>query len=138
MTDRFDPIEEIEGLHAFFETWFTGQVDRSRGTDRLETVLDEDFQMITPEGKRRDRGAVIAGVTDGYGANRDEEPPFTIEIHSPAVRQRSDTTALVTYEEWQRGQATETGRISSAWLRKAPNTPNGCRWYHLQETWMTD
>jgi len=123
---------EIEGLHAFFTGWFEGTLpDDDEAFARVAGALGDDFELISPDGRRRDREAILASIRAGHG-DHDE---FAIEIRHVRLRWSSGGLALVTYEEWQTADgAPPGGRISSAWFREAARAPEGVRWVHLHET----
>lgn len=122
---------EIETLHAFFIDWYGATVDRD-AFGRLADALAPEFTMITPEGSRQDRETVLEWVRGAYG--RDASGTFDIEIRNVDQIASLDDHALVRYEEWQRDQETETGRVSTVLLREASPAPEGLHWVDLHET----
>lgn len=124
---------EIEDLHAFFVEWFTGQADRE-AFDRVERALAPGFEMVTPEGGRADRDAVISSVRDSYA--RDAPGEFEIEVRNVESVADLGEHALVRYEEHQRTPDEETGRISTALFREDGSAPHGVAWHDLHETWL--
>ncbi|MFB6217692.1 MAG: DUF4440 domain-containing protein [Halobacteriaceae archaeon] len=123
---------EVEQLHAFFVEWYAGAVARDR-FDRLEGALAPGFGMVTPEGERLDRAAVVEAVRTDYG--RDDPGEFDIDIRN--VERAADCGACVAvrYEEHQRGEA-ETARLSTAILRESADAPGGLAWLDVHETWL--
>lgn len=126
---------EIEELHLFFQEWFEATVPDDETTfARVAGALAEDFELISPDGRRRDREAILASIREGYGEHAGEGREFRIEIHDVRLRFVLDDGALVTYEEWQTSDGSENRRLGSAWFRKADEAPRGVRWVHLHET----
>lgn len=125
--------DEIESLHAFFVRWYAGTVGRD-AFDRMEHALVPGFEMVTPDGVRRDRKAVLDGVYDAYG--RDEPGTFDIEIRDVGMVREMDGHATVRYEEWQESDEGTTGRLSTALFRETADAPGGLAWLDLHETWI--
>lgn len=126
---------EVEELHAFFQVWFEATVPDDDATfARVAEALAEDFELITPDGRRRDRDTILASIRDGYGDHAGEGKEFRIEIHDVRGRLLVDDGALLTYEEWQVSDGSENRRLSSAWFRRVEEAPRGVRWIHLHET----
>jgi hypothetical protein len=124
---------EIERLHQCFVEWFTGTAAAAE-FDRIDGALGADFEMVTPEGDRRSRDAVLDSIREAHG--REERRQFDIEIRNVDLRQQAGSTATVRYEEWQDRPAETTARISTALLREADSTPGGLMWLDLHETWL--
>lgn len=85
---------------------------------RLEALLAPDFQEFGRSGRRYDRPAIIAALLaeSGPAQSGPAEPPL---VHAPALRQLSDTVALLTYQTERQaadGGAMHTNR-SSLWVR---------------------
>ena len=138
MPSRSTCRAEIETLHEFFVDWYTGTID-SDAFDRLEGALAPGFEMVTPDGVRRDRTAVVTGIREDY--NRDDSGTFSIEITNVELIWRMDDCATVRYEEWQETTAGTTGRLSTALFDSveqsstAQSTP---RWRYVHETWLEE
>jgi hypothetical protein len=95
--------------------------------------------MVTPEGSRPDREAVLDGVRAGHGAHAGDgdgatDERFEIEVRTPTVADATADRCLVTYEEHHLPAG--TARASSAWFRPAASAPNGVRWLFVHETWL--
>lgn len=126
---------EIEELHVFFQGWFEATVPDDEVTfARVAEALAEDFELISPDGRCRDRDSVLAWIRDGYGVHAGDGKEFRIEIRDVNHRFIVDDGALLTYEEWQTSDGSENRRLSSAWFRRADEAPRGVRWVHLHET----
>jgi hypothetical protein len=121
---------EVEGLHAFFESWFTG---RGGGMDRARRALGPAFEMVTPAGELRPREAVLSGIE---GAKGSHDPAFAIEIRNVDVVDRTGDRCLLRYEEHQSGGGGDTARVSTALFGPDDDAPEGVQWIHLQETWL--
>ncbi len=128
MSTRETFEREIESLHDFFVGWYAGTLDQD-AIGRLETALGSEFQMVTPDGTRHDRAAVIAGIREGY--DRDEPEVFDIDIRNVELIERFDEHALVRYEEWQTTTDETTGRISTVLFGE---TADSLVWIDLHET----
>jgi hypothetical protein len=122
---------EIEALHEFFVEWYAATIDRE-AFDRLERALATDFEMISPEGDRSDRDAVLEWIRESYG--RDDPGDFDIEIRNVELVRSFDDHALVRYEEWQRRDGETDARISTVLFREAADAPEGIEWVDLHET----
>ena len=133
MPDRTRCEAEIESLHEFFVDWYAGERDED-DFDRLERALTPGFEMVTPDGVRRDRAAVLEGIRESYG--RDEPGAFDIAIRNVELIRRVDDHATVRYEEWQETDGETTGRISTVLFRERPDAPGGLTWVDLHETWL--
>ena len=57
--------DEIEGLHEFFQQFFTGVAKQSSAT-RFEDVLDDNFTLITPGGQIISRENIIATIRQSH------------------------------------------------------------------------
>jgi hypothetical protein len=45
---------------------------------------------------------------------------------------------LVTYEEWQKTNGEDKGRLSTVIFCKSSNKFNGIVWLHVHETWLSE
>lgn len=128
---------EIEGLHAFFVAWYTGQCD---DFSRMERAIGDGFELVTPDGEHLDRAETLAMVREG----KERQPPGTFEIdirNVDVVEQLSHPdVAVVRYEEWQTDETAQerqqTGRISTATFRVDSEAPEGVAWTSVHETWI--
>jgi hypothetical protein len=124
---------EIEELHQFFMAWFTGSVAESDASfRRFEDVLDDGFELVTPDGETRKRAPLVAGLRALYGSRPDG---FKIWIREFRSRTIAPGIELASYEEWQRTAGGETSRISSAVFRESEDCPNAVAWVRVHETW---
>jgi hypothetical protein len=121
---------EVEGLHAFFESRFTGQGGEM---DRARRALGADFEVVTTAGELQSRETILSGIESAEGTYA---PGFAIEIRNVEVVDRTDDRCLVRYEEHQSGGEEDTARVSTALFGPDPDAPEGVRWIHLQETWL--
>ncbi len=129
---------EIVELHAFFEQWFRGEVEHGDAAlARLADALAPGFEMITPEGGRAGRAQLLEGIRSMHGRHASTRPPFTIEIAHVQIRGLGDDVALATYEEWQQVEGERTERLSSAVFQASARAPNGVRWVHVHEVWLS-
>jgi hypothetical protein len=127
---------EVVTLHEFFEDWFAGRIEKDDDAfDRVRDALGDEFEMVAPSGRTVGRESVITGIWDVYGRDAGSDA-HEIRVEELRVRHVREDLCLVSYEEWQRGAAEETGRQSSALFQRAEATPNGIEWLHLHETWL--
>ena len=135
MPSRSTCRAEIETLHEFFVDWYAGTIEGD-AFDRLEQALAPDFEMVTPDGDRLDRTAVVTGIREDH--DRDDPGAFSIEIRNVEVVVRVGDFAVVRYEECQETTDGTTGRISTALFREDSSAPGGVVWLDLHETWLDD
>lgn len=122
---------EIEELHAFFVGWYAGE----RGDfERMERAIGPGFEMVTPDGDRLNREAVLSMVRGGRGKHADAA--FDIEVRNVAAVDAGPDHALVRYEEWQTDPEGEDGRLSTVLFRPDGDAPRGLAWAGLHETWL--
>ena len=119
---------EVVALHEFFEGWFRGEiVNDDAAFALLPKALAAEFVIISPSGAAMSRRAVLDGVRGAHGT---WTPDDSIWIDNVVVRHRDAKTVVATYEEWQRRDGSERGRVSTVVL-----STDGV-WLHLQETWL--
>lgn len=125
---------EIVGLHEFFVDWFTGELDGGAiEFARFTAATHPSFTMVVPSGQLIDKPQIVRGLNDAHGSWRGRG--FRIEILEITDRLVTDSSALVTYEEWQyEGSSLLNARTSSALFVAASHAPNGVVWRHLHET----
>lgn len=126
---------EITGLHAFFVEWFDGAVPRE-DLSRLGRALAPEFEMVTPEGERVDRAALLDGLAESHGRTRGEA--FDIDVREVEAVALLEDHAVVRYEEWQLTADGEAGRVSTALFRADEEAPEGVLWVTLQETALAE
>ena len=124
---------EIETLHEFFVDWYTGQTTGDT-FDRVERALSSDFQMVTPDGIRREYADVVDGIDNQYAGR--EPGAFDIEIRNVETRYMGEDYALVRYEEWHETPNETTGRLSTVLFEENPRAPGEVVWLDLHETWL--
>jgi len=135
MTDHEPAVREIVELHRFFEHWFTGRVPgNERAFARVAGVLANDFEIVSPDGTRSDRAAILDAVRGAHG--RYDAARFRIWIERVAARRLDEQRLLATYEEWHELEGARRGRLSSAVLQRDAEAPAGLVWRHLHETWL--
>ena len=121
--------DAIDALHRLLQAWF-----RAEGEADPVAVLahfDPSFVMVTPGGKL----VTYQQFSGAFPTLRGTRPGLVMEISEVNVRYADDATALVTYVERQRQDASLTDRLSTAMLLNQPGeaTPT---WRHLHETWL--
>jgi len=124
---------EIARLHEQFVAWFTATVDPSDFAG-IERALAPDFEMVTPDGRRVAREAVLESIREAHG--RDAPGEFDIEIRNVELRHATDEHATVRYEEWQETAEGTTGRVSTVLFEPDPDAPGGLVWLDVHETWL--
>lgn len=123
--------KEIIDLHQYFEDWFTGKLEQSEANAaRVDTVLAEDFHIITSDGRITPRSILSPTLYAAHGRQTD----FRIWIENVMLRQQIEDMAIVTYEEWQTVNSTTTKRTSTVIFRAEKNAPNGLIWLHVHES----
>lgn len=128
--------KEIEELHQFFVAWFCGTVpETDTAWARVEDALAPRFVLIAPSGRRFDRNEILAGIRSRYGTH-DPGVAFDIWTLDYQARRVAAGQALVTYEEWQRRDGEERGRLSTAVFVLDESAPNEVCWLHVHETWL--
>lgn len=133
-----DAIErEVQGLHKFFEDWFTGRAAKTdEAYSRFRAVLAPDFFIIFPDGRMLERDEVLASVWDQHGRSSENPRYFRIWVDEVRVRRAEPGAILVSYREWHEDQGTISARRSTAMLRSRSGGPNGLEWLHTHETWL--
>jgi hypothetical protein len=142
MTERLADlaIREVVELHEFFLAWLRPHaVSNSGGAKldpgRFERAFDPEFRLVGPDGGVRDRAAIVGWLHDLSGGRGDD---FRMEVSDFRPVWSQGDAILLEYVETQYLQGKTTQRQSTALLRRAPDTPIGMLWVHLQETWLQD
>jgi len=124
---------EIEELHDFFCAWFTGTLPESSATfARFESVLDPEFELVTPDGEARGRAELLSGLR---ALHESRDAGFRIWIQGFRSSAIAEGIQLATYEEWQETAEGRSSRISSAVFRARADCPNGVEWVRVHEIW---
>jgi hypothetical protein len=124
---------EIERLHDCFVGWFTGTADAD-AFDEIADALGPAFEMVTPDGNRVAREAVLGSIREQYG--RDDPGTFDIDIRNVERRHATGDHATVRYEEWQETGEETTGRVSTVLFREDDAALGGLLWLDVHETWL--
>lgn len=142
MTERLADlaIREVVELHDFFCAWLRPAAANGSPLDsaRFEAALAPEFRLVGPDGRVRERAAIVAWLHDlrgGRGAD------FTMQVSDFNSVWSEGDAILLEYVETQYLQGKTTQRHSTALLRRAPEAPvgiapTGIVWVHLQETWL--
>lgn len=139
---------EIVRLHDFFVDWFTGQVpDSDEEFQRVQGALMENFHLVAPSGTMMPREKLLVGLKTAYASR--PHGLFGIAIKNVQVLHHSigdnnnNSMWVVSYEEWQTADGTETARLSTVCLQESKSNSDGAgynngmfRWIHVHETWM--
>lgn len=124
---------EICELHDFFQGWFTGTLaNTDENFARFADVIAEGFAIISPSGKLTERPALLASLRAAHG----RQPGIQIWTRNHQLRHQTGDFTLLTYEEWQAGEASTTGRLSTVLFQARVGTPNWVVWLHVHETWL--
>lgn len=126
---------EIDRLHGFFVEWFTGSIDNTNENFALvDESLAENFHLVNPQGVTTARGALLQALQSSYNSRRGQV--YNIECRNVQLLQKHLGMYLVSYEEWQQIEETETARVVSAWLCDDKEREDCLQWVHVHETWM--
>jgi hypothetical protein len=132
-SEAFDAQREVETLHEFFVSWFLGECSNDQETfSRLETVLSDDFELTTREGRIVPRDELVKSLRRHHASA--EGNTFRIWVKELRSRPLGDGLHVVTYQEWQERNEGTTKLQSSAVMRESADTPNGLEWMHLHES----
>ncbi|HSR53492.1 MAG TPA: hypothetical protein VLV83_21925 [Acidobacteriota bacterium] len=128
---------EVEELHKFFEGWANSTLENNdEAFSRFSSVLDENFHIINPSGQVISRQVLVDSLRQSYGSVPTGQARYWIEDFQGW--QVAPGVFLALYEEWQNLDGKKSGgRVSSALFRRAEGTPNGVKWLHLHETYLT-
>ena len=128
---------EIVELHAFFQVWFNGKLEKNEETfNRFPGAVGDKFTLITPSGQKHRRNDIIRLVWDAHASRKNTDTAMKIWIENFEFKELSKDIFLVTYEEWQKIDAENKGRLSTAIFQKCENEFNGIKWLHVHETWL--
>jgi hypothetical protein len=126
-------IREVIELHGFFCAWLRPEDGSALDPGRFEWGFAPEFRLIGPDGRARDRQAIV----DWLHALRGSRPAeFRMEVSDFRPVWTDGDAVLLEYVETQYLQDKTTQRQSTALLRRAPAAPVGIAWVHLQETWL--
>jgi len=121
---------EIRELHRFFEDWFGGRLPREEEAfARLRAALAAGFMIVTPDGRRTEREALLAGLERAHGSQAE----LSIAVERVECRAVVGDACLMLYEERQSRGNEANARLSAAWFRRAPDASNGVAWLHVHE-----
>ena len=98
----------------------------------MPQALHSEFTWISPWGTILSKDELVERIKPVYGTR----PDMVIEIRNIKEIPISPTHTLALYEEWQRYEGQDMGRISSAIFIEGAATPNGVTWFHIQETML--
>jgi hypothetical protein len=123
---------EIEALHAFFVSWFTG-ADVRLDFRLCEDAFGPDFEMVSPDGRRHTRSAVVARLRQARGT---AHGAFDIVVLGTRKIWSAREAISMGYVERQLRDGQSTSRRSVALLTQDMSAPRGMLWHSLAETWM--
>jgi len=124
---------EIEDLHQFFEGWLSGRLPNTEAAfERVERVLELDFQLIHPSGEWQGREEILTGLRRAHKS----QPGLDIEIRDVRLRASGGDLVLATYGEWQQSERGLDGRLSTVAFHRGEQALNRLRWAHVHETWI--
>jgi len=129
---------EIAELHSFFQDWFNGKLDKNEEIfNRFPGVLDDKFELIAPSGLRFTRNEIVQLVWDAHASREKPENNLKIWIENFNFEQINSEIFLVTYEEWQKIDGEDKGRLSTAIFKNCENEINNINWCHVHEVWLS-
>lgn len=121
---------EVDELHEFFQALFLGDID---SIDRADEAFGPDFTFVGPDGALASRGDIVDMLASGRGHS--SELQITIEGHRTIVE--GDAVIVGEYIEVHEFADGGNRRRSTVVFEVDPAAPNGVRWRHVHETWMT-
>lgn len=119
---------EIVALHKVFQTTLGAPGADDDG--RYEAAFAPGFALVTPDGRRLDRGAVLAFLRGARGVRG---AGFRIAIEDATPLHIAPPLVLMHYIERQWVRGAETARRASALFDVGGEMP---RWLFVQETWI--
>ena len=129
---------EIIELHSFFQDWFNGKLEMNeKNFQRFPEVLDTNFELITPRGEKYSRKEILQLVWKSHASRKNSVNPMTIWIENFTFRMITSDIFLVTYEEWQKIESKNQGRLSTAIFSKNLNKFNGIDWVHVHVVFLS-
>ena len=120
--------EEIVALHQVFVATLGAPGADDAG--RYEAAFAPGFAMVTPDGRRLDRAAVLGFLRGARGVRG---AGFRIAIEDATPLHVAPPLVLMHYIERQWVGGAETARRASALFDVSGEAP---RWLFVQETWM--
>ncbi len=125
---------EIEELHEFFCSWFTGKLPKSDFEAKFLARFSPDLGFIPPAGRLLGLKDISSAVFAAHASN----PDFRIQIRKVVVQREFDGYILATYEEWQRNalasKPPDNGRIATVLF----SSGDPLKWLHIHETWLPE
>ncbi len=118
---------EVEGLHAFFQSWYRGT--DSASLERVATALADEFELVSPTDELISRNLLLEQLSGERGAY----PDLTISIEHIAAHPTGPDAVALEYIE----QHVENGQIDRracrALLRRNPHAPGSVQWLSIYE-----
>lgn len=125
---------EIIQLHQFFQDWYNNQLTPTDDNfERCAGVLAQDFVIIFPSGEVVHCKPLLDELRKAHNSREG----MRIWIKNVQLLHQTGNIILATDEEWQEIDGQVTARLSSVLFQEAQSTPNGVRWLHVHETWIT-
>ena len=121
---------EIDELHAFFEAYFLGRLERT-DIGRVERALARDFTMLGPDGTESDRATTLSAIENGH----DHTEALEITVTEHRLIASTDDHVVATYVENHTLADRTNHRVATVVFTRDPAGPNGLRWVRVQETW---
>ena len=129
---------EIVELHSFFENWFNAKLDKNDDIfQRFPSVLDDNFELITPSGQKHTQEEILELVWNAHASRANTGSPMKIWIENFSFWLIREDIFLVTYEEWQKTNGEDKGRLSTAIFKSCENEINNINWCHVHEVWLS-
>ncbi len=121
---------EVDELHQFFQALFLDEVE---SVDRAGDAFGPDFSFVGPDGVRSDRDQVLAQLEAGRG----HSSHLRIEIEGHRTIVESNTFVVAEYIEVHHFADGGNRRRTTVVFDVDPTGPNGVRWRHVQETFLS-
>ncbi|RNL80772.1 DUF4440 domain-containing protein [Halostreptopolyspora alba] len=122
---------EVERLHRVLEGWLSGAVPDTEA--EFAVFADSharEFTLITVDGAELARDRIMDGLRAAHGS----APELGIRTRDTRLVTAAGPVLVATFTELHSGTADARSRRCTAVFERAPDTPHGLRWRHLQET----
>ena len=125
-----DWVREIDELHEYFEAYFLGTTS---SLDRLEAALAPGFTMTSPDGSVSGRAESVRMVADGHA----HTSSLRIETTDHHLVVETGQVTVASYIETHHLAERRNDRRTTVVFERSAEAPNGLRWLHAQETWIS-
>ncbi len=138
MTELLIAVQkEVRHLHDFFEKWFRGEIPATKSAFAVvDEALASEFRIVSPRGVPTGRESLLGLLFRAHGTR--EGQTFEISTRHERCLWSTEEFVAVSYEEWQVVGDEETGRLSSAVLRRPRDGEERFSWMLVHETWLPE